>query len=132
MWLTALADAQLAAGRAEDALVTIETAFATAEQTRERWMNAELWRVKACVLSRADRQWQEEAETCFRQALACAEKQQSKMLALRTATSLAESWASRGLRSEAHEQLASRYRSFSEGFDTPDLRQAKRLMDALQ
>jgi predicted ATPase len=91
-----------------------------------------LWRAKACILSRAGRQRQEEAETCFRQALACAEEQQSKMLALRTATSLAESWASRGLRSEAHALLAPRYHSFSEGFDTPDLKQAKRLMDVLQ
>ena len=54
------------------------------------------------------------------------------MLALRAAVGLAESWASRRMTSKARKLVASRYHSFSEGFDAPDLRDAKRLMDALQ
>jgi hypothetical protein len=53
-------------------------------------------------------------------------------LSLRAATSLAELWARQGLRSKARELLAPHYKALAEGFDTPDLKQAKNLLDALQ
>ena len=51
---------------------------------------------------------------------------------LRAATSLARLWASRGERRKAHDLLAPIYGWFTEGLDTPDLRDARALLDALR
>jgi class 3 adenylate cyclase/predicted ATPase len=133
IWLTGLAQAQLAAGRAKQAIDSVDGALAIADRTRERWMNAELWRLKGCIVTRmVGRSVEKDAEACFSRALACADKQGSKMLSLRAATSLAELWARQGLRSKARELLAPHYKALAEGFDTPDLKQAKNLLEALQ
>ena len=50
---------------------------------------------------------------------------------LRAATSLARLWAEHGRRTEARNLLASLYGWFSEGFDTPDLVEAKALLETL-
>jgi predicted ATPase len=53
------------------------------------------------------------------------------MWELRAATSLARLWHEQGKRSEARALLAPTYGWFIEGFDTPDLREAKALLDEL-
>jgi predicted ATPase len=50
---------------------------------------------------------------------------------LRAATSLARLWGEQGRQSEARDLLAPVYGSFTEGFDTPDLKEAKALLDEL-
>jgi predicted ATPase len=50
---------------------------------------------------------------------------------LRAATSLARLWSEQGRRAEACELLAPIYDWFTEGFDTPDLKDAKVLFDEL-
>ncbi len=45
--------------------------------------------------------------------------------------SLARLWAAQGKRAEAHDLLAPVYAWFTEGFDTPDLKDAKALSDEL-
>ena len=61
-----------------------------------------------------------------------ARQQGAKLWELRAATSLARLWRDRGKRSEARDLLAPVYGWFTEGFDTPDLKEAKALLDALQ
>ena len=51
--------------------------------------------------------------------------------ACRTRWTEARLWAEQGKRAEAHQVLAEIYGWFSEGFDTPDLRAAKALLDTL-
>ena len=51
---------------------------------------------------------------------------------LRAATSLARLWAGQGKHREAYDLLAPVYGWFTEGFDTPDLREAKALLEELQ
>jgi predicted ATPase len=70
-----------------------------------------------------------EAEGCFQKALEIARKQQAKSLELRAAMSLMRLWRSQGKSSEAQHLLLSIYSWFTEGFDTPDLRDAKALLD---
>jgi predicted ATPase len=60
-----------------------------------------------------------------------AERQSAKTLGLRAATSLAHLWRDQGKRTEAHDLLALVYGRFTEGFDTPILRDAKALLDQL-
>jgi predicted ATPase len=50
---------------------------------------------------------------------------------LRAALSLSRLWQRQGKRDEAREQLAPIYDWFTEGFDTPDLQEAKGLLDEL-
>ena len=55
----------------------------------------------------------------------------AKAWELRTAISWARLLASQGRRDEAHTMLAEIYNCFTEGFDTPDLKEAKALLDEL-
>ena len=73
----------------------------------------------------------EEAEVCFHNALDVARHQQAKSLELRAATSLARLWQQQGKRAEARELLTPIYNWFTEGFDTPDLKDAKALLAEL-
>ena len=72
-----------------------------------------------------------EAQACFHRALDIARSQQAKSLELRAATSLSRLWQEQGKRTEARQLPAEVYGWFTEGFDTPDLREAKMLLDEL-
>ena len=67
----------------------------------------------------------------FRTALAIAREQGTRGYELRAATSLARLWREQGRRTEARDLLAPLYGSFTEGFETPDLKKAKALLDEL-
>jgi predicted ATPase len=73
----------------------------------------------------------EQAETDFRTAIALAQKMSAKTLEVRAATSLARMLKARGDVIEARNLLRSLYESFTEGFDTADLKDAKALLDEL-
>jgi predicted ATPase len=51
---------------------------------------------------------------------------------LRAALSLSRLWQQQGKRDEARELLAPLYGWFTEGFDTPDLQEAKVLLEELR
>jgi predicted ATPase len=61
-----------------------------------------------------------------------AHRQQAKSLELRAAMSLSRLWQQQGKRDEARQLLAPIYDWFTEGFDTPDLQEAKALLDELR
>jgi len=71
------------------------------------------------------------AETDFRDANALALKIGAKAWALRAAMSLVRILRGRGNFAEARDLLEPLYSSFSEGFDTADLKDAKALLDEL-
>ena len=60
-----------------------------------------------------------------------ARRQQAKSWELRAALSLSRLWQQQGKRAEARELLAPIYSWFTEGFDTPDLQEAKALLEDL-
>ena len=64
-------------------------------------------------------------------ALAVAQRQSAKLFELHAATSLARLWRSQGKPQQARELLAPVYGWFTEGFDTPDLKEAKALLEEL-
>jgi predicted ATPase len=72
------------------------------------------------------------AEVDLRRALEIARQQKAKSLELRAARDLAWVMAERGERQEAADLLSPVYRGFAEGFDTPDLKEAKVLLDQLR
>ena len=71
------------------------------------------------------------AEELYRKALSIAEEQEAKLWELRAAVSLAQLRRDRGRRAQARELLAPVYRWFTEGFDMPDLQEAKALLEEL-
>jgi len=73
----------------------------------------------------------EGAEDWFRQAIRTAQHQLSKALELRATTSLARLCKRQGRHHEARRLLSDIYGWFTEGFDTPDLKSAKALLDEL-
>jgi predicted ATPase len=97
--------------------------------TDERCDEAELCRLRGDLLTAMDDR--SAAEQCYHQALAVAERQSAKPFKLRAATSLARLWRDQGKRTEAHDLLAPVYNWFTEGFDTPVLKEAKALLEQL-
>ena len=72
------------------------------------------------------------AVTAAASRLATPSGQTLESLELRAARDLASMLAARGERQQAHGVLAPAYDWFTEGFDTPDLREAKALIDELR
>jgi predicted ATPase len=99
------------------------------EKTGERWFAAELNRHKGQLLLR--QRHSEAAEELYRKALSIAVEQEAKLWELRAAASLARLRRDQGRRTEACDLLAPIYGWFTEGFGTPDLKEAKVLLDEL-
>jgi predicted ATPase len=99
------------------------------EATDERQDEALVYRLQGDLLNAAGDQ--AAAERSYRRALAVADRQNAKGLELRAATSLARLWCDQGKRTEARDLLVPIYGWFTEGFDTPVLRDAKALLDQL-
>jgi class 3 adenylate cyclase/DNA-binding winged helix-turn-helix (wHTH) protein/tetratricopeptide (TPR) repeat protein len=132
--LAMLAEAYRLGGQVDEGLHTLDEALARLENTGERHFEAELYRLKGgCLLAQTARPRQERAaEECFRQALDIARRQQAKSLELRAAMSLGRLRQQQGRHAEAYQLLAEIYGWFAEGFETPDLQEAKALLEALR
>jgi tetratricopeptide (TPR) repeat protein len=127
--LATLAEVRLARGEAEEGLAEIEEAFAFAEKTGERYLEAELHRLRGELLLLEPRV--EAATHAFERALAIARHQGALSLELRAAMSQARLLKREGRKTEARDLLSPVYAGFTEGFETPDLQDAKTLLDSL-
>jgi predicted ATPase len=128
-YIALLAAACEIAGRTEEALALLNDALQLAERTGERWFAAELHRHKGQLLLRQGHC--EAAEELYRKALSIAAEQGAKLWELRAAVSIARLRRDQGRRAEAGDLLAPVYGWFTEGFDTPDLKDAKALLNEL-
>jgi predicted ATPase len=131
-WLALLAEAYGTTGQLEEGLTVLAEALTLADTTGERWYEAEIHRLKGELLLQQSWDNQAEAETCFTQAISIAQNQQAKSWELRATTSLAKLWQQQGKRQEAYNLLAPVYNWFTEGFDTADLIDAKKLLEELE
>jgi predicted ATPase len=117
-------------GQAEEGLRLVAEALVVVDHGG-RWYEAELHRIKGELLLRQAVPDAPQAEVCFQQALAVARRQQAKSYELRAALSLSRLWQQQGKRAAAHQLLAEVYGWFTEGFGTPDLQEAKALLEDL-
>jgi predicted ATPase len=131
LFLTLLAEALALAGKIEEGLAALGDASAKAGVSGGTGWNAEIHRLRGELTGRLPHPDLAKAEDSFRTALAIAREQGTRGYELRAATSLARLWRERGRRTEARDLLAPLYGSFTEGFDTADLKDAKRLLDEL-
>jgi predicted ATPase len=126
-----LADVEAHASLYDQASAHVAVALRQAEDTGERWYEAELHRLRGELALRQGLD-ASAAEPAFRAALKLARHQAARTWELRAAVSLARLWADRGERRKAHELLTLTYGWFTEGFGTPDLREARALLDELR
>jgi predicted ATPase len=103
--------------------------LAQADENGERWYDSELHRVKGSILRKQAEPTR--IEMCFRQAIVVAREQNAKFFEVRASTSLARFWRDQGRRAEARDLLAPVHAWFTEGFDVPDLIEAKALLQEL-
>lgn len=127
---TIIVEAYCLEGAYADARIAMEEAFAHLNGSQNYWYLAEMYRHKGEVLARLGSN-QTAIEVCFQQALDLARQQQAKSLELRAVMSLSRLWQQQGKTKEAYALLADIYGWFTEGFDTPDLQEAKALLAQL-
>ena len=113
---------------AEPALDLLSEALSVADKTGERWVVPELHRLRGNFLLSLPAPDRIEAEAWFKQALEIARRQGAKMWELRAATCLAQLWRDNGKKTDAYDLLTPVYAWFNEGFDTPDLKEAKAVL----
>ncbi len=117
------------AGQHDRAHRLLDEAQALIEPLDQRFYEAELYRVRGLVIlaEGADRAT---GIANLDRSIEVARRQNSRFLELRATVSKARLWLERGLREEARAMLTPAYNSFSEGFGTVDLSEAKALLDA--
>jgi tetratricopeptide (TPR) repeat protein len=125
--LTRLAEAQALDGSTREALDTIELALKA--NPEELAFRPNTLRYRGALRLKVGQN--ELAEADFLDAIALAQRMSAKAWELRAAMSLARFWCDQGRRQQARDILAPIYGWFTEGFDTPVLKDAKKLLDEL-
>src|SRR5262249_40719346 len=126
-----LAMAYMELGQPDDARRYIDDAIVKVERSMEKGWEAEVHRLAGEITLKSLAPDTQKAEKHFERALSAAHQHQQKSIELRAATSMARLWLSQGKVQQARELLAPVYGWFTEGFDTRDLMDAKRLLDEL-
>ncbi len=101
------------------------------QTTKETWQESELHRMAGDLALMSPEPDTAKAQAQFDRALAVARQHQAKSWELRAAMSMARLCRDQGKEDKARELLASAYNGFTEGFETPDLKEAKALLDVL-
>ena len=130
-YLALLAEALGREGQIEEGLGVLTESLALMHGTGEGFHGAELHRLHGEFLLRQEAAEVpcREAEACFHRALTIARRQQAKSLELRAAMSLVRLFQKQGRQAEARQVLVECYQWFTEGFDTPDLKEARELLE---
>ena len=115
--------------RLEEAFQLLAEAAQVVERSGDTWFEPELERLTGEMLIAAGSAGQ--AEPHFAKAIAIARDQSAKTWELRAATGLARLLHDQGRFSEVSDLHAPIYGWFTKGFDTPDPKEAKALLDQL-
>jgi tetratricopeptide (TPR) repeat protein len=136
VWLThnlaTLAEVCATAGRIDEGLKAIAEALHLLQQSAECFWEAEIYRIRGELLLKQNESHRDEAQASFERAIQIARVQTAKSLELRATTSLARLLRDTNRRHETCAMLADIYGWFTEGFDSPDLKEAKALLDELE
>jgi tetratricopeptide (TPR) repeat protein len=121
------------AGRRAAGLELLTEANQIAERNHETWCNAmlELERGELLLLD-TSKDAGGEADAAFKHAIDIAADQGAKTLELRASVARARHFAKQGENQKALDMLSPIYGWFSQGFETPDLLQAKMLLEELR
>lgn len=125
------AESQRLLGSAKSALASLDEALAVARERRDVWLEPELIRRRALVRSDLAAPIAE-VEDDLSRAIEMARDRAARSFELRASRDLAALRAEKGERQQAHDLLTPVYDRFTEGFDTPDLIEARALLDELR
>jgi tetratricopeptide (TPR) repeat protein len=132
LYLGLRAHAWMTHGKIKNAAESLAEALSISARNDDCHFDAELYRLQGeLALAACGQRGKESSEGSFRRAIKIAQSQKSKTLELRAITSLCRLWLDRRKQKQAREKLKAAYGRFTEGFDTPDLKQAKALLDEL-
>lgn len=126
--LACLAAACGTVGRVSEGLDLVDQGLALVIRQSERPQQPKLYQIKGDLLllqNLPQAQWtmaQQEAETCFLQAIEIAQEQQAKLWEARALASLCRLLHGQGRDEGCHQQLVDLYAWFTEGFETEALR----------
>ena len=130
LFLCLLANAYARSGQVDHASTIIASALAMVDRTGEHIWEAEIHRIAGEILL-AQGASAVAVENELQLAIEIAHRQNAKSFQLRATMTLAQILSDQGRCTEAHDLLAHIYAWFTEGFDTPDLRDARALLMAL-
>lgn len=133
-YLVLFAEALALAGRPHDALQKLDEAQALVDRIGDRYYEAEVNRVRGEILlqARGLRAAFADAEVCFSRAMDISRRQEAKSLELRAIASLTRLWMmSSEPMGDVRARLGDTYHWFTEGMDTADLVEARRLLAEL-
>ncbi len=125
------AAAFIEAGDVGQGAALLTEAFQVMEGNGERWYEAELFRLQGVILTRSSSNRTAEAAASFERAIKVAELQGACLFELRAAVALSRLRGAQKQRRQRKALLNSIYRRFTEGFDTPDLKEARSQLDEL-
>lgn len=108
----------------------IENALSQSENGGERCYLAELYRIKGTLYAQMQNET-DQTEKCYQKSLDVARQQGAKWWELRTIVSFARLLQEQGISEQGYELLTPVYEWFTEGIDTPDLIEAKELLEQL-
>ena len=131
-FLTLMAQSCASEGDIEKALAILKKAQTFADETGEKFWQAEIYRTKGELLNLSPNHHKKETESCLLDAIKVASEQRSRSLELRAVMSLIRLYIkdkNYPLIEQTHKTLSGLYNSFSEGFDTSDLQDAKTLLE---
>lgn len=131
-----LADAYAMNGDLDDALKSVDEVLAIIHTTGEKLYLAEAMRLKGEFLLKMnenapDEKLLAEAAELFHHSLSISEKQDAKIWHLKSAISLTRLRRAQGRAKEVIDILASAYSGITEGYTSPNLAEAKSLLDEL-
>jgi predicted ATPase/class 3 adenylate cyclase len=130
--LLVFAESLLKAGEPARAQQVVQEALDCIATSGSGLFEAEAYRLSgACLFCLSDSD-QAEAERLLLRAVETAEQQGALAFKLRAATTLARRWRDQDRKGPAHDLLWPIYDQFTEGRETPDLREAKAVLDGLR
>jgi len=125
------AAAFILAGEDDEGAAILTEAFQVMDGNGELWYEAELLRLQGVSLMRNSPNGTAEAEACFERAVKIARSQGARLFELRAAAALSRLPCAPERRKERRALLGSIYGRYTEGFDTPDLKEARSALDEL-
>ena len=131
-FLILLAELYLGGGEIKSAQLALDEARQIIEETGERMLEAEIYRLLGEVHVAHQANDNGQAKTDFEKSIKIARHQSVKPLELRATVSLARLFNGQGESDAAYRLLEPIYGSFIEGFDTPDMIEARELLDKLK
>jgi predicted ATPase len=118
-------------GDVAEGLELVNETLKHVQHNHVHWWEAELRRVMGELLLVGTPNDPDSAKGCFEKAIEIAQLQGAKSLELRATVSLARLWQGQGKDREARDMLVPVFEWFTEGFDTPDLIETKKVLAQL-